>query len=128
MSEESEQRDYEALNAKTALDLNKAQQEIERLTAEIARMNHAAHAYDGAVERLEADNERLRAVYDAAKHLATKAEYGIGLHDWAALYVALAAVEQTDTVSGSHNEKDCDDPACNVCPDWSPDVEDKERI
>ena len=31
MSEEQDQMDYEALNARTALDLNKAQQEIERL-------------------------------------------------------------------------------------------------
>ena len=39
MSEEQDQMDYEALNAKTALDLNKAQQEIKRLQAELKQAN-----------------------------------------------------------------------------------------
>jgi len=38
MSEEQEQLDYEAHNAKVALDLNKAQQEIERLNERIAKL------------------------------------------------------------------------------------------
>jgi len=48
MSEETEQRDYEALNAKTALDLNKAQQEIERLTALVKVLGDRINDREGA--------------------------------------------------------------------------------
>ena len=65
MSEESEQRDYEAMNAKTALDLNKAQQEIERLTKENKAIIWTIGGYKTIAATLRADNERLRAVYDA---------------------------------------------------------------
>ena len=59
MSEESEQRDYEALNAKTALDLNKAQQEIERLTFRLDSEVKNTDLARRANELISADNERL---------------------------------------------------------------------
>ena len=59
MSDEQEQMDYEAHNAKVALDLNKAQQDIEHLTADLM-LSQAAEALGWQeVDRLTARNKAL---------------------------------------------------------------------
>jgi len=68
MSEETEQRDYEALNAKTALDLNKAQQEIERLTALVKVLesdDHEWYLQAARIEKLKGDIQVLKLQRDA---------------------------------------------------------------
>ena len=59
MSEEQEQMDYEALNAKTALDLNKAQQEIVRLTKAKKRLIQEARKGIQREKILQAKVEQL---------------------------------------------------------------------
>jgi len=63
MSEESEQRDYEALNAKTALDLNKAQQEIERLNQVLItdhnRIAKLERVYEAATNLVRAEGWQI---------------------------------------------------------------------
>jgi len=47
--------------SEAATEIERLQAENERLNKQIANMNHAAHAYDGRLEELAAENESMRA-------------------------------------------------------------------
>ena len=88
MSEEQEQLDYEALNAKTALDLNKAQQEIERLSADNKKL--LARPLFREISELRERIAKLEAVTDALPE-ALKFEYPLDHKPFAIAYEALEA-------------------------------------
>ena len=70
MSEEQAQMDYEAMNARTALDLNKAQQEIERLEGALREIANAANYT--APEDIEARLHNEVKVYAIAREALDK--------------------------------------------------------
>jgi len=81
MSEEQAQLDYEALNARTALDLSKAKQKIERLEAKCAqRRDDLKQARDilderfKTIERLEAKGKLLLDCWNAAEDKVVRLE------------------------------------------------------
>lgn len=56
--------------------------EIERLNKQIASMNHAAHAYDGEVERLRAALEEVLGDYEAYESRGDcSGIYDVPVHD-----------------------------------------------
>lgn len=65
-------KDYEALNADTALQLNKAQQEIERLREELRVQVKAA--IDAEIEALD-EAKRLRAALERTHELIKQGRY-----------------------------------------------------
>ena len=76
MSEQQEQRDYEALNADTALRLNKAQQRITALEAEIKdadSYHNGEHLKDAhRINALEGEKAELVKYADKADSLINK--------------------------------------------------------
>ena len=62
MSEEQEQMDYEAHNAKTALDLNKARRRIAELEADLKQAGQWLSESGASNQKLMAENKRLREI------------------------------------------------------------------
>lgn len=96
MSDEQEQMDYEALNARTALNLNKAQQEIERLTA---KDRHLMDVYAAlgikwgedpfiCIDRIA----KLEATLDKLARLGNEPNYGNSIGN----VIARKAIEKLD--------------------------------
>ena len=81
MSEEQEQRDYEALNAATALELNKMKQEIERLKAENKQLHADYWTQNECIANQHDKIRHMKAVVDAAKKMTRYADLMPSLDD-----------------------------------------------